>query len=46
MFGGDILVSPKVNQKFIHVDEVIVFGSGEFQNTKETTVYEVDPIFP
>jgi hypothetical protein len=46
MFGGDILVSPKVNQKFIHVDEVIVFGSEEFQNTKETTVYEVDPIFP
>ena len=46
MFGGDILVSPKVNQKFIHVDEVILLGSEEFHNTKVTTVYEIDPIFP
>jgi hypothetical protein len=30
MFGSDILVSPKVNQKFIFVDEVINLGSEEF----------------
>jgi alpha-glucosidase (family GH31 glycosyl hydrolase) len=46
MFGSQILVSPKVNLKFILVDEVIILGSEEFQNTKSTPVYEVDPILP
>ena len=46
MFGSQILVSPKVNLKFVVPDELIMLGPEEFQNTKRTPVYEIEPILP
>lgn len=46
MFGSSILVSPKVNQKFILVNETIQLGEDTVTNNKQTPVYEVNPILP
>ena len=46
MFGSQILVSPKVNQKFLLVEEEITLGDFSIKNDKTTPIYEIDPVFP
>jgi hypothetical protein len=46
MFGSQILVSPKVNQKFLLVEEEVTFGDKSIKNDRSTPIYEIDPVFP
>ena len=46
MFGSQILVSPKVNQKFLLENETIYLDENTITNEKLSPIYEINPILP